>query len=43
MASRISYVIDRGGRIVYSDQSMSPEGHVANTLEAVEDLAGAKR
>ncbi|MFO1222250.1 MAG: peroxiredoxin [Burkholderiaceae bacterium] len=43
MASRISYVIDRGGRIVYSHQSMSPEGHVANTLKAVEDLAAAKR
>lgn len=43
MASRISYVIDRGGRIVYSHQSMSPEGHVTNTLKAVGDLAVAKR
>lgn len=43
MASRISYVIDRNGRVVYSHQAMSPEGHVTNTLKVVEDLATAKR
>jgi peroxiredoxin len=43
MASRISYVIGSGGRIVYSYQSANPEGHVTNTLKVVEDLAGAKR
>lgn len=43
MASRISYVIDRSGRIAYSHQSMSPEGHVTNTLKVVEELATARR
>lgn len=43
MATRLSYVIDRGGRVAYSHQSLSPEGHVANTLKAVEELAAAKR
>jgi len=43
MADRISYVIDRSGRIVYTYSSLSPEGHVANTLKVVEGLAaGAK-
>jgi thioredoxin-dependent peroxiredoxin len=43
MADRISYVIDRSGRVVYAYSSMNPDGHVANTLKAVEGLAsGAK-
>ena len=43
MADRISYVIDRSGRVVYTYSSLSPEGHVANTLKVVEGLAaGAK-
>ena len=39
MADRISYVIDRSGKIAYSYSSLSPEGHVANTLKVVEGLA----
>jgi peroxiredoxin Q/BCP len=39
MADRISYVIDRSGRIAYSYSSLSPDGHVANTLKIVEELA----
>lgn len=42
VADRISYVIDRNGRIAYAYGSMSPEGHVANTLKAVEQLTAAK-
>jgi peroxiredoxin len=40
MADRISYVIDRSGRVAYVYGSMSPEGHVSNTLKVVERLAG---
>ena len=43
MADRVSYVIDRSGRVAYSFSSLSPEGHVANSLKAVEDLAAVKR
>ena len=43
MADRISYVIDRSGRIAYSYSSLNPDRHVANTLKVVEGLAsGAK-
>jgi thioredoxin-dependent peroxiredoxin len=42
VADRISYVIDRSGRIAYTYGSMSPDGHVANTLKVVERLAAAK-
>lgn len=38
-ASRVSYVIDTSGKIVFTHDSMSPEGHVTSTLEAVEKLA----
>jgi len=38
-ADRISYVIDRSGRIAYAYGSMNPDGHVANTLKVVEQLA----
>jgi thioredoxin-dependent peroxiredoxin len=38
VADRISYVIDRSGRIAYAYGSMNPDGHVANTLRAVEQL-----
>lgn len=38
MADRISYVIDRRGRVAYSYSSLNPDGHVANTLKAVEGL-----
>jgi peroxiredoxin Q/BCP len=40
-ADRISYVIDRSGTIVYAYGSMNPDGHVANTLKVVEQLAAA--
>ena len=42
MADRISYVIDRQGRIAYAYSSLSAEGHVTNTLKAVEALAAGK-
>lgn len=38
MADRISYVISPQGKVVYVYSSMSPEGHVTNTLKAVEEL-----
>lgn len=38
MASRISYVIDRSGRVVHVHDSMAPEGHIEATLKAVEAL-----
>jgi len=43
-ADRISYVIDRSGNVNYVYGSLSPQGHVANTLKAVQQLAapGAK-
>ena len=41
VADRISYVIDRSGRIAYAYGSMNPDGHVANTLKVVEQLAAA--
>jgi len=38
VADRISYVIDRSGKIAYAYGSMNPDGHVANTMKAVEEL-----
>jgi peroxiredoxin Q/BCP len=38
MASRVSYVIDPSGRIVFTHDSMSPEGHIEETLKVVERL-----
>jgi peroxiredoxin len=43
MADRISYVIDRQGRVALAYKSLSPEGHVDNTLKAVEALAAKPR
>ncbi len=37
-AARVSYVIDRSGRIVYTHDGMNPEGHIEHTLKAVERL-----
>lgn len=37
-AARVSYVIDRSGRIVFTHDGMSPEGHIEHTLKAVERL-----
>ena len=38
MAARVSYVIDKSGRIVFTHDSMSPEGHITQTLKVVEQL-----
>ncbi len=38
MAARVSYVIDQSGRIVFTHDSMSPEGHITQTLRVVEQL-----
>jgi peroxiredoxin len=43
MADRISYVIDTSGSIAYAYESLNPEGHVANTLKAVEQLRAARK
>jgi peroxiredoxin len=40
-ADRVSYVISPQGRIVYVYASLSPDGHVPNTLKAVEALQRA--
>ena len=43
-ADRVSYVIAPDGHIVYAYQSLNPEKHVANTLEALRNwLAEHKR
>jgi peroxiredoxin len=36
MADRVSYVISPEGRVIYAHSSLAPEGHVANTLAALE-------
>ena len=38
MAARVSYVIDRSGHIVFMHDSMSPEGHITETLKVIEQL-----
>jgi peroxiredoxin Q/BCP len=43
MADRISYVIGRDGRIAYAFRDGNPDGHVANTLKVVEQLAAQAR
>lgn len=40
-ADRVSYVIGRDGHVRYVYSSMSPDGHIENTLKAVRDLAKA--
>jgi peroxiredoxin len=42
-ADRVSYVIAPDGRIIYAYQSLNPEKHVANTLEALRKWAAARR
>lgn len=42
MASRISYVIGRDGKVVFVHQGSDPEAHVTQTLKAVERLAGPR-
>ncbi len=43
MADRISYVIGKDGRIVFTHHGPDPEAHVARTLQAVEQLARTAR
>ncbi len=40
MASRISYVIGKDGKVVFTHEGLSPLPHVEQTLKAVEKLAG---
>lgn len=42
-AQRISYVISPQGRIVYEFTDMSPDRHVANTLQALRDWQARKK
>nr|WP_244815667.1 peroxiredoxin [Caballeronia sp. Lep1P3] len=37
MANRVSYVIAPDGKVIYEYTSLSPDKHVANTLQAVRD------
>ena len=36
VADRISYVIAPDGKVIYAFASMSPDGHVQNTLDAIQ-------
>jgi len=38
MASRVSYVIDTSGRVVFVHDSMDPDGHITHTLKVVEKM-----
>jgi peroxiredoxin len=40
-ASRTSYVIAPGGKIIYAYSAMDPSGHVGNTMKAVRDWEAA--
>ena len=42
-ADRVSYVIAPDEHIVYAYQSLNPEKHVANTLDALRKWAAAQR
>jgi len=43
VADRISYVIAPDGKVIYAFASMSPDGHVENTLDAVQRWKGTVR
>jgi len=43
MADRISYVIGPDGKVIYAFASMNPDGHVENTLQAVQRWKAAAR
>jgi peroxiredoxin Q/BCP len=43
MADRVSYVIAPDGKIIYEYTSLSPEKHVANTLEALKQWTATHR
>ena len=40
-ADRVSYVIGRDGKVAYVYSSMSPDGHIENTLKALQALRPA--
>ena len=40
-ASRTSYVISPDGQVLYAYNAMDPEGHVGNTMKAVQDWRAA--
>jgi len=42
-ADRVSYVISPTGKVVFSYSSLSPQGHVTQTLEAVRQLQAAPK
>jgi thioredoxin-dependent peroxiredoxin len=42
VSDRISYVISPEGRVIYAFASLSPDGHVENTLHAVEQWKAAQ-
>ena len=42
-ADRVSYVIAPDGHIIYAYQSLNPERHVANTLDALKKWATAQQ
>ncbi len=41
-ASRTSYVIAPTGKVIYAYNAMDPEGHVGNTMKAVQDFEAGK-
>ena len=43
MANRVSYVIAPDGKVIYEYTSLSPDQHVANTLNAVKEWAATHR
>ncbi len=43
VADRISYVIAPDGKVIYAFASMSPDGHVENTLDAIQRWKAAAR
>ncbi len=38
VSNRTSYVINQNGKVVYAYSNLSAQGHVANTLKAVQDM-----
>ena len=42
-ANRTSYVIEPGGKIIYSFTALAPDDHVANTMRAVADWRAAQK
>ena len=42
MAQRVTFVVDRDGKIAKIFDKVSPKGHADEVLKAVEELAGKK-